>query len=150
MGRRGRNRDQRELILANLEEHEPEVYAELVELRGRNPQAYRKELRKWVQLYPIPKPQKVIANRAAVWHGRMLTDPQEIVDAPFQIARNAIRFGNVDDRLEEIEALEKAGRDRPVIYQIIGDRRAVLAEGPHGRPDRPGGGEGWGYKAPEE
>lgn len=140
----------RNLIMANLEEHEPEVYQELLELRGTNPQAYRKELRKWVQRYPIPKPQKVMANRGAVWHGRQLTEPQEIVDAPFQVGRNAIRFGNVDDRLDEIEALEKAGRDRPVIYQIIEDRRKVLEAGPHGRPDRPGGGEGWGYRAPED
>ena len=134
--------------MALLEEAEPEAYAELVELRGRNPQAYRKELRRWVQRYPISQPQRVMANRGAVWRGRMLDDPEEIVAAPFQIARNAIRFGNVDDKLDAIEALERAGRDRPVIYQILDDRRKVLDAGPHDRPDVPQGGQGWERKWP--
>jgi hypothetical protein len=129
MGRRGRNRDKRNAILARIEEADPALHAELVELRSISPQEYRKKLRYWVQYYPIPNPQKVMANRGAKYKGLML-DTVDILSEPFQIMRNSIKAGNVDDLLDELEGLERAGRNRPVVFEIIDARREAMAAPP--------------------
>lgn len=125
MGRRGRNRDQRNEILAKIEAVDAELHAELVALRSTHPQAYRKRLRHLVQYYPIAKPQKVMANRGAKYQGKQL-DTVEALHAPFQIFRNAVKAGNLDAELDRLEAMEREGRDRPVIYQILDDRRRAM------------------------
>lgn len=145
MGRRGRNRDKRNLIMDQLEVAQPEVYAELLELRSTNPQAYRKQLRYWVQYYPIADSQRVMANRGAKFKGQTI-DTMDVLEQPFQILRQAIRAGNFDDRLDDLTALEKAGRDRPVVHLFIQQRRDVIAAPP--RPlvfprETPGG---WGQR----
>ncbi len=129
MGRRGRNRDRRDQILAKIEEADPELHAELVALRSVNPQAYRKRLRYWVQYYPIDQPQKVMANRGAKYKGQQV-DTLDGLHLPFQIFRNAVRAGNFDDRLDELERLEREGRNRPVIFQILQNRRDALRAEP--------------------
>lgn len=115
----------RNLILARIEEADPKLYEELVELRSTNPQAYRKQLRHWVQYYPIPKPQKVMANRGAKYKGLQF-DTLDVIDQPFQILRNAIRAGNLDDHLDTLERMEREGRNRPVVFQFIDERRVAI------------------------
>lgn len=126
MGRRGRNRDKRNEILAKIEVADPALYEELVGLRSTNPQAYRKQLRHWVQYHPIPLAQKVMANRGAKYRGKQL-DTVEALQAPFQIFRNAVKAGNLDAELDELARLEEEGLDRPLIYQILDDRRRAIA-----------------------
>ena len=136
MGRRGKNRDMRNQILAKLEEQKPEVYEELLALRSTNPAAYRKRLRYWVQYYPIEKPQKVMANRGARWHGSMLSGV-EALSAPFQVFRHGLLLGRLDDCLDALEEKERVEKNRPVIFQLINERRQYLAAPPVQEPMSP-------------
>ena len=142
MGRRGRNRDQRNKVLALIEEDDPELYAELVELRGRNPQAYRKRVRNLGERYVIEKPHKLMSNRSAMWHASMETD-LDVLDQHFQIIRAALKRGIFDDRLDELRKAEKKGRDRPVVYHLLESRKKKLEDLARERPQIPQGGGNW-------
>ncbi|MCB9679541.1 MAG: hypothetical protein H6737_30830 [Alphaproteobacteria bacterium] len=142
MGRRGRNRDKRDLVLAQIEEADPALYQELVELRGSNPNAYRRRIRKLGETYVIRSPQKLMANRSAMWHASDRTD-FDVLDEHFQIIRAAVKRGYFDERLDELAAHEKQGRDRPVIYQIVQERREWLEYAASPKPAMPPAGGNW-------
>jgi len=141
MGRRGKNRDKRNLVLGLIEEADPELYAELVELRGSNPAAYRKRIRKLGEVYVIPNPQKLMSNRGAWWHASN-RDDIGVLEEDYQIVRAAVKRGYFDERLDELSAAECAGADRPVIQQIIKERREKLIDLARPR-DNPPRGNNW-------
>ena len=147
MGRRGRNRDKRNLVLAQIEEADPDLHAELVELRSRDPARYRKRIRKLGEIYVIRLPQKLMANRGA-WHHASDRKELDVLEEHFQIVRAAIKRGYFDERLDEVEAAERAGRDRPVIYGILNERRETLEKLAQPRPAMPPQGGDWAAVKP--
>ncbi|MEZ4319532.1 MAG: hypothetical protein R3F61_18595 [Myxococcota bacterium] len=136
-------------MLALIEEADPKLYAELVELRGSNPQAYRKRIRKLGEHYVIRSPQKLMANRSAMWHASQ-RDEVDVLDEHYQIVRAAVKRGYWDERLDELRAAEKQGRDRPVIYQILDERAEWLAYAASAKPPMPPSGGNWVRTPPKK
>jgi hypothetical protein len=149
MGRRGRNRDQRNKVLALIEEDDPELYAELVELRGRNPQAYRKRIRKLGERYIIDKPHKLMSNRGAMWHASMETD-LDVLDRHFQVIRAALKRGTFDDRLDALRTAEREGQNRPLIFHLLDNREKKLEDLARERPQIPPQGGNWARATPDD
>lgn len=138
MGRRGRHRDFRERVLALVEANDPELYAELIEIRSRNPQEYRKRIREAVVTYPIDGPQRIISNRLAYTHAQHYTDIDEVLAVEdVYTLRAALKRGNFDDRLDELVAAEKAGRNRPLTFHVIEEYRKRQLKDAEPRPWTP-------------
>lgn len=131
-----------------IEEDDPELHAELVELRGRNPQAYRKRIRKLGERYVIESPQKLMSNRGAYWHASMETE-LDVLDQHYQIIRAALKRGNFDDRLDDLHTAEKKGRDRPVVYHLLEKRKKKLEDLARERPQVPPAGGNWVRTSPQ-
>lgn len=149
MGRRGRNRDQRNKVLALIEADDPALHAELVELRSTNPQAYRKRIRKLGERYVIEKPHKLMANRSAYWRASM-EDDLDVLEQHFQIIRAALKRGTFDDRLDALRKAEKKGRNRPVVFHLLDQRAAKLEDLARERPQLPPSGGNWAVGTTED
>lgn len=138
MGRRGRHRDFRERVLALVEANDPELYAELIEIRSRNPQEYRKRIREAVKTWPIDGSYRLLPNRLVYAKAQHLTEIEEVLACTDVYSlRAALRRGNFDGRIELLEAAERAGRNRPLILYQLEEFRQREARDAAPRPQVP-------------
>lgn len=126
-------------MLARVEAENPELYAELVELRGTNPQEYRKRIRLAAEQYPIDGSARLIPSRLHYTHAQHQTDVLEVLAQPkiIYMLRHSLRRGNFDGRLDEIVAAERVGRNRPVVFHMVEEYRQSELRRAEPRPQIP-------------
>lgn len=141
---RGKGRAERDAVLEDIGDRDPELHAELVALRSVSPQAYRRRLAAWAddrglptgRLRQAPPTLGVAPRTAGALMARLAganadTGPDaspdaavvELLTGTVGDLRAALATGDWDSRLDAIAAAEAAGRDRRGVLDAVAARR---------------------------